>query len=299
MPKNTRAPRSLLVATIVSLFFLPAFLSAQIRIVGSDMLGGGITSELARFAKRNDLDIRVNLKGSEPALHSLKRNEADLAVIIVGPRLSDVDADYIVRPAAYQAAIIVVRDAVTLTEITFDQLSGIYNEGATSNFRRWADLNVRAGSWSQRTIQPIALDPRNSLSFELVRSVAFAGVRTLKPSVTLTETPAAALARIKAEESAIAILPLPPPAGSGLKTLLVSPRRGETAYQPTPENLHAGTYPFRLRVQFVFRKDNAARLRSVLRELLSEDAEKMWKAAGFTPLPAAARNELVFELENL
>ncbi len=286
---------------ILALFVLPAsvFAQEQIRIVGSDMLGDGISREISRFAKRNDLDVRLNLKGSEPALHALKRNEADLAVIIVGPRLSDVDAEYIVRPAAYQAAVIVVQEAVTLTEITYDQLSGIYNEGATSNFRRWADLNVRGGSWAQRTIQPIALDARKSLTFELVRSVAFAGVRTLKSSLVFVENPAAALARLKTEESGIAILPQPPPAGSGLKTLLVSPRRGETAYQPTAENLHAGHYPFRLRVQFVFRKDNTARLRPVLRELLGADSEKMWLAAGFTPLPAAARNDVIFELENL
>ncbi|EIP96549.1 hypothetical protein OpiT1DRAFT_00967 [Opitutaceae bacterium TAV1] len=296
--------RSLFSCLAAAALALPAALPGQspgpIRIAGSDMLAAEMTRELTSFAQHNDLKLELDFKGSTTALLALRNNQADLAIAIIGPLSPKLDDRFIARPAAWQTAVIAVSESGTsLNQITFNQLAGIYNQSETTNIRRWADLGV-PGVQAQRTIRPIAISQRASLTSELALATASAGgEHALKSTVTVVDTAAAALARLAGDESGIAILPLTPPTTPNIKVLLVSRSREDTAYAPTPENLQSGTYPFRLPVQFVFRKEDAARLRPVLRELLSEEAEKMWTAAGFVPLPVPVRNELVFELETL
>ncbi|MDR1280979.1 MAG: substrate-binding domain-containing protein [Opitutaceae bacterium] len=295
--------RSLFTCLVATALALPVKLpgQSQIRIAGSDMFAAEMTRELTSFAQRNDLKLELGFKGSTAALLALRNNEADLAIAVIGPLSPKPDDRFITRPAAWQTAVIAICESgASLNQITFDQLAGIYNQSETTNIRRWADLGV-PGVQAQRTIRPIAISQRSSLTSELALATASAGGdHALKSTVTVVDTAAAALARLVGDESGIAILPLASQATTpAIKVLLVSRSREDTAYAPTPENLQSGTYPFRLPVQFVFRKEDAARLRPVLRELLSEDAEKMWTAAGFVPLPVSVRNELVFELETL
>lgn len=270
-------------------------LSAQIRIVGTDLLGEKLSAELNRFADANEYPLTLSLEGSSSGLSLLRTGQADLGFIILAPGEAPPGPDYRIVPIAYQTAVVIAREAIPIAQLSYPQLAGIYGASEQTNFRRWGDLGV-TGPWAQRTILAAALNRPASLSFDLVRHHALRNPQ-IKPTVLFFDDPGIATLRIAGDEGGIAIVSTPPARMDGLKILLVSRTGLDVAYGPTPDNLHNGDYPLRLPINLIFRTTDTARLNFLLRHLLSEEMIDVWNQSGVVPLPIQARNQIAFDLE--
>lgn len=270
---------------------------AEVRVVGSDLLGKEFTEGLKAYSKRNDWGVTLKLEGSRTALEQLQSGLGDLGLIMLSPGEKIPTAPYVALPVAYQTAVVVVPAALPLTQITFAQLNVIYGDEAQSGLRRWGDLGV-TGEWAQRNILPNILGPSGGLSHDLFRYTALT-TPALRPTVGVQSSLAECIGRIRGEEGGMAVLPLLPAGQTRLKTLLVARGAQDVAFGPTPDNIHSGDYPIRLPVYLVFRKDATKRLQPVLRHLLSEEGTALWEKAQLVPLPVQVRNQQIFDLEVL
>ena len=270
---------------------------AEVRVVGSDLLGAGFASTLTAYAQRNDLGLTLQLEGSHAGMEKLESGRAELALMFFSPKEKLPTDPFVVWPVAYHTAVVVVPASLPLTQITFDQLNSIYGDVAQSGLKRWSDLGV-TGEWSHRNILPNLVGPSGGLTCDLFRYTVLQAP-ALRPTVSMQSSLAESLTRIRGEEGGIAVLPLLPSNQPRLKALLVARGGQDVAFGPTSDNLHSGDYPIRLPVYLVFRKEAAKRLQSTLRYLLSEDAVPLWESAQLVPLPLRIRNQQIFELETL
>lgn len=284
--------------------FLPLFLLslcasvfAEVRVVGSDLLGKDFASGIAAYSKRNDLGLRLSMQGSRAGLEQLKAGLADIGIVVFSPEEKQPGAPFVVLPVAYQTAVVVVPSSMPLSQITFAQLNTIYGDEAQVGLRRWNDFGV-TGEWATRNVLPNILGPSGGLSYDLFRYTVLS-TPTLRPTVGVQSTLSESLTRIRGDEGGMAVLPLLPSGQTRLKTLLVARGPQDVAFGPTADNIHSGDYPIRLPMYLVFRKDAAKRLQTTLRYLLSEDAVPLWEKAQLVPLPIQVRNQQIFDLEVL
>lgn len=266
-----------------------------LRVAGSDLLAGPFQKDLETFAERNDLQVAFDLKGSRLGLEALQKGRADFALLVFGAQDPRPGPEYSSAVIGYFASVVVVPSSVSLTQISYAQLAGVFGASEVSTYRRWSEIGV-LGEWAQRSISAMALRRSTGLSLDLFRYSVLQKPE-LKPTVSLLDSVDEAYARLRGEEGGIAILPSAPPENLGLKVLLVAKGSGDVAYPPTAENLHTGDYPLRLAVHVVFRKGEAGRFVPLLRHMLADETAPVFAAAGVTPLPVQARNQLVFDLE--
>jgi phosphate transport system substrate-binding protein len=267
----------------------------RIRIAGSDLLGEALQRSFESFAADGDRTLAYEMRGSRLGLAALQAGEAELALLVFGAQDPKPGPEVTHVVIGYLTTVVVVPAGLSLSQLHYGQLAGIFGASELNNFRRWSEVGA-LGEWAPRTISAMALRRSSGLSLDLFR---YSVLQTpeLKPTVALVETPEIAFQRLRGEEGGIAIMASPPPEDLGLKVLLVSKNPGDTAYPPTPENLHTGDYPLRLPVYLAFRRGEAGRFGYLLRHLLSDEAAPTLQAAGLMPLPVQARNQLVFDLE--
>lgn len=272
---------------------LPA---AEIRLAGSDLVGGALAPAVEKFGRENDVRIVTNLDGTRPGLDRLRAGDADVVVFALPPDERPPGDPFVVRVLGYQPAVIVVPEAAPLTQLTLAQAQGIFAATGAQSISLWGELGL-TGEWRTRTITVQAVAPGAALTVPLFRRFALNGaeMKTLASYGTLERV----LERVRTSENAIGIVPVVPAAGSGLRAIALAPSVRDPAHLPTPEALHDGSYPCRLPLYVAFRREAAPRLLTFLRFLLSDECGEVFSRAQFVPLPISARNQLVFELEEL
>jgi len=294
-----RLPPLLASASLAASLFASSLLGADaIRLTGSDLLDEALRPNLVEFAKQNELALAFDLRGSRLGLEALQAGKADLGLLVFAAQDPKPGPEFSSVVFGYLTSVVVVPADLSLTQISFPQLAGIFGANELNNYKRWSEVGA-LGGWAPRTISAMALRRSAGLSLDLFRYNVLQKPE-LKPTVALLDTADEVYARLTGEEGGIALLPAAPQPGSKLKVLLVSKgtRAGDVAYPPTSENLHTGDYPLRLPVHLVFRKGEAARIGRVARHLLADETIPALQAAGVVPLPVQARNQLVFDLEN-
>lgn len=269
--------------------------AAPIRLAGSDLLDGALRQELESFAKATDLSLSFDLRGSRLGMEALRTNKADLGLLVFAADEAKPGPEYSTAVIGYLTSVLVVPQDITLTQISYDQLAGIFGASEQNNFKRWMEIGA-LGDWAPRAISAMALSRDNGLATDIFRFNVLQ-MRELKPTVTVLPDAAKVYDRLRGEEGGIAIMATPPPANTGLKVLLIAKRAKDVAYGPTAENLHTGDYPISLPVHLVFRKGEAGNLGLLIRHLLSDATQPAMDRAGLVPLPVQARNQLIFDLE--
>jgi phosphate transport system substrate-binding protein len=292
-----RFPAFLAPALVSLALVVPPSSAAELRLAGSDLLESALVKNLESFAAANDLKISFNLRGSRLGLEALENGEADIGLMVFGTHDKKPGLGWNSATIGYLTSVIVVPADVSLTQINYAQLSGVFGASEQNNYRRWSEIGA-LGEWAPRAISGMALRRTTGLSLDLFRYYVLQNPE-LKPTIAQLDSPEEAYQRLLGEEGGIAILPSAPPANLKLKVLLLAKGANEVAYPPTAENLHTGDYPLRMPVQLVFRKGEAGRFSPLLRHLVSDEAAPAWKAAGVTPLPLQARNQLGFQLETM
>ena len=285
-------------AFAASLFVSSLSGADAIRLAGSDLLDAALRPNLESFAKQNELALSFELRGSRLGLEALQAGKADLGLLVFAEQDPKPGPEFSSAVFGYLTSVVVVPADVTITQISFPQLAGIFGASELNSYKRWSEIGA-LGTWAPRSISCMALRRSAGLSLDLFRYNVLQKPE-VKPTVALLDSADEIYTRLLGEEGGIAILPSPPPASMKLKVLLVakSGGAGDVAYPPTSENLHTGDYPLRLPVHVVFRKGEASKVSRVIKHLLADETLPALQAAGVVPLPVQARNQLVFDIEN-
>ncbi len=271
--------------------------AAPIRVAGSDLFAAALEPELQRFAKSSEVELTVALQGSRVGLEALEKGGADLALLVIGGDEPKPGVTLQAVTVGYLTSVFLVPSAVDLTQVSFNQLGGVFGSSESLTLKRWSELGV-SGAYAARVITPLVAR-RDALAYDLFRYTALK-TPEYKTTVVTVEDAATLYGRLAGlDEGGLALVSTPPAANLPLKVLLVAKGDRDVAYGPTAENLHSGDYPLRLPVQMVFRKSDAKRLNGVMRMLLADETAPALLKAGIIPLPVQARNQVVFELENL
>ena len=274
-----------------------AVAAAEIRVVGSDLLGEGFARAVAEFARQNDTAVKLDLRGTRPGLADLEAGRADLGIFLLGAAEAPPSGDLVSRVMGYQVTVAVVPAKSPLTQVTVAHLRGIFGDSAKESFTRWGDLNL-TGEWAARPIALHALSPQAGLAWPLFRRHIL-GETTPKAAVQLAATDGALAQRLAAADNGIGVSGAGVAGHAALRVLAVAAGPTEPAYAPTAENVHRGSYPLRLALHVAFPRAAAPQLQRFLKFLLADETAAALAPAHFVPLPRGARNQLVFELEEM
>lgn len=285
--------RNLLVVGLIGL--IGSACAAELRIVGSDLLGADFTKACYVFSIREATPLAVIFDGSRPGLDQLKSGRADLALLTLPPADEPDASVFASLPLAWHRVVVIVPAVIPLERVTFSELAAVFGVGVPVSHNRWGDLGL-TGEWSSSPITPLAPATRLGLTSENFRH-AVLGDSALKPSVGRYDSAADLLQHLAGDSRAIALAPSLPAGATGLKLLSVALRSGDPAFSPTPENLHSGDYPLRLPLRIVFRREATAKLLPVLRWLLSDAAAVALERAEIVPVPESLRRQQVLALE--
>ncbi|HUR56906.1 MAG TPA: hypothetical protein VM029_04295 [Opitutaceae bacterium] len=267
---------------------------AEIRIVGTDLLGVEFSKALYECAGRHRLGIRLALDGSRPGLDQLKAGRADLALVVAPTDGKETPAGFCSVVVGYFRVLVLVPAACPLERISFDQLAAVFGSEGTTGAVRWSELGV-GGEWEGNVVAAVAPEVGTGLALEHFRHVVLRGT-ALRSNVARFDSPAD-LAAMFTEGRRVLAIAAAPPAGAAAKILPVARRPLGEAFTPTAENVHAGHYPLRLPVRLVFRRETVLALKPLLDFLLGDGAVAPLTGAGVIAVPRPAREELVFALE--
>ena len=270
---------------------------AEVRVVGTDLLGVDVSRVLYEFSSRAEFPLALTLDGSRPGLDHLKSGTADLALLVLAPDEARAVAGFESVTLAYHCVVVLVSAVVPLEQVTLDQLRDIFGEGGAGNLSRWGDLGL-GGDIAASAIVPHVPVAGQGITAEFFRQTVLQE-RPFRSSVVRDASPAEMALRLAGDRRALALAPARPSNAPGLKIVPVAVRTNEPAYSPTPENLHSGDYPLGLPLRIVFRRESERMLRPLLRFLLSDDFAPLLEHAGVIPLAPAARRQQSLAFEKL
>lgn len=267
---------------------------AEVRVVGTDLLGVEFSKALYDFAGRSRMPLALAFEGSRPGLDRLKSGQADLAMIILPAGEEQATTGFESIVVAYQCVVVLVAPACPLERVTCEQLAAIFGTEGSAGGIRWSELGCD-GESGPSLIVPTAPDVGMHLTLEYFRqAVLRRGV--LRPGIGRYRLRTELSALFAGESRVLAIAPAPPePEVAKVIAVAMGPK--SPAFLPTPENVHAGNYGLRLPVRVIFRRETRAALRPLLRFLQGDEAAGPFAAAGMVPLPPAIRAQQVLALD--
>ena len=275
-----------------------AVTAAELRVVGSDLLGLEFTKAFYEFSGRKGVRLALALDGSRPGLADLKADRADLALLILPPAELSLLDDFETRPLGYVPVLIGVPAGCPITEITFEQLALVF--GAGEGLRapvHWKDLGV-AGEWSEKLILPLVPQGALGVGADFFRQVVL-NEASFNTAVRRYASPRDLVEEFPSDSRAIALVSaIPVGMASRLRAIPVARRAGQRAVAPTPENLYTGNYPLRLTVHLVFRTDRRLTLTALFDFLWSDAAARELERADVVPVPSKYRAELRQRMES-
>lgn len=292
-----RISEILVVAGVVAGAALADAAPGELRVVGTDLLGGGFAEAIKTYARNNELPLKLALEGSHAGLAQLESGAADFGLLVLPPGAEPPGTLFKSVPLGYHVVVLLVPASNPLPQITYRELGGVYGESESTSFTRWGELGL-TGAWASRSIAPQAASAGTGLALELFRRVALSDGK-LRSVVLLQETTDSLLRKLEADEGSIALAGRVTLASEKIRILPVAKADRDVAFGPTPENVHAGDYPLRLPLWLVVRRETGRTQLNFLRFLLSDDVAPLLERAGLVVVPLSARNQFSFDLEQL
>ena len=276
--------------------FAASVLTAQtLRLGGSDILRPVVADEVAKLSKSAGLDVSVDMRGTYLALPEILDGKSDVAIIVLpaGRKLPDGLRAF---PFAFQAAVVVVNDVNPIEEISTKQLFDIYSRKAEPRAESWRQIGV--SDVSLRDIMAISTSFSDNMVIELFKNSALDG-SNLGTWVNMIPKKQDILNTIKTNNSAIAVV-AKASTGDMMKVLPVSKSSGGSksyAYKPDVESVSSGDYPMTLPFYIVFKPENQAKVKPLVKILLGEKIAKCLDDSDFYSAPENSRKKSIFELD--
>lgn len=276
---------------LIGLAMLASGAPAEVRVLGSDLMGPAFRVALEHFGAEQARPVRLELQGSRAARDALVSGVAGVALVVTPEPETAWPEGWVALPLAYHTLVVVTAPDAPVNQLDLAQLREIFGAG-TATLTRWDDLGA-PGEWRGRQVQPLLVGDQAGLTHDLLRHGVLRTV-ALKNTVVVLARPDEVAARVRTAPGGLGLLPAAP---VDLKVLALAAGPGEVAFGPTPENVHAGDYPLRVPVRLVFPRATASEHLALLRFLLGDEVAAANRSDGLVPVPRAVRQQLALALE--
>lgn len=266
--------------------------AAELRVVGSDLLGLDFTRAFYAFSGGEGIKLALAFEGSRAGYEQVRSGRADLGLMVLPQDNAGEWPGMRKAIVGHHQVVVLVPAACPLDRISLPQLAALFGaRDAATKSVRWGDLGA-TGEWNDHAIVPVAPESGVGLTAEFFRREVLRG-GGWRTSVRRYTTSTELAAHWAGEGRPIALAAAVPVGDAGVKVLSVAAGAGMAApaVTPTSATLAAGTYPLRVPVQVVFRSEHAARVSRLLEFVFSEEAARALDRAEIVPLPGAARAE--------
>lgn len=271
--------------------------AAELRVVGSDLLGLDFTRAFYAFSGREGLTLALAFEGSRAGFDQVRSGRADLGLMVL-PQDNGRDSPELRKAIiGHHQVVVLVPAACPLERISLAQLAAVFGaREAAGKTLRWGDIGA-TGEWSELALVPVAPESGVGITAEYFRSVVLRE-GPWNGQVRRYATPAELAAHWTRESRAMALVATAPRADPTVKVLPVAAGAGATAVAvaPTPATLAAGAYPLRVPVWVVFRVEKRTAVEPLQRFLFSDAAARALEQADIVPLPAGVRAERLRDL---
>ncbi|MDV7393788.1 substrate-binding domain-containing protein, partial [Arthrospira platensis SPKY1] len=136
--------------------------SADLRVLGSDLLAGALQQAIQEFAQASDLSVEVALTGSSLARRELNSGNAGLALLASPEGRLSIPGHTSV-PIAFQVVTVIVHESNPVSQLSLPQLASIFAQGTEVNIEDWGALGG-TGVWRARKINANAIRMRNNIA---------------------------------------------------------------------------------------------------------------------------------------
>lgn len=318
-------------------------LKGVIRVYGFGMGGVVETWEQGFRALHPDVAFENTLPTSDAAIPGLATHIADLGVDGGEPSLTEALVFYethgrhpssiVVASGAYDVEgrsngpVVFVNSANPLSQLTLDQLDGIFGSertgglrgfvwtplearGPDKNIRTWGQLGLK-GKWADKPIQTYGHAASGTARFFQLkvlgnsdkwnpnyRGYVETGSKQIAPEDKAQRLGARAMLadELAHDPYGVAWSIMSQAKGiKGIKAIALAPRGGGAAVAPTGESFQDRSYPLVRSIYIYFDRAPGApldpKLDAFLHYVLSPDAQAMVAAGGYLPLPEATVRE--------
>jgi phosphate transport system substrate-binding protein len=272
--------------------------SGNLNSVGSDTLNNLMTYWAEEFrAKYPNVNIQVEGKGSSTAPPALIQGTAQLGPMSRKMKDSEIEKfeeRYGFKPTAIGVALdslgVFLNKDNPIDALSLQQLDAIFSKnrkgGAPEDITVWGQLGLKG----EYAMMPISIYGRNSASGTygyFKKHALFKG--DYKDTVKEQPGSASVVQSVTEDKGGIGYSGIGYKT-SGVKAIALSKKDGDTAYEPTYENVLNGKYPLgRMLYIYVVKKPNEPLPKLVeefLRFVLSKEGQKIVVKDGYLPLPA-------------
>lgn len=280
-------------ATLLLLCLCPLLASAQVRVVGSDLLKPALEPILEGYRSEGGERVEVKLNGSLAGSTAWADGKADILIEAILPG-KPVPHDAVAL--AYSAVVVQVHKSNPVRELTLQQLASIYGQRVGAPLQRWGEVGV-SGVLVNRAITPFIFEDRNSILLDQFRDSVL-GNHQLRASVKRLTTTAEVQLTIGGDQGAIIVTDRLPPADSSARALPISKGgSGDFAFGPTDQNIHYGEYPLRLGYYIRYKNSEDKDIKGVLAVLLGDETAQRLNRQGFISTPQSLRKRFLQELD--
>ncbi len=263
--------------------------AADVRMVGSDLLGRELLVAVQRFASQNGLALTVALDGSRPGLDQLKNGRAQIGLVTLPKGEFPDEAVFVSRTIAWHCALVLVSGGNPLERVTMGELAAVFGTGVGSGYNRWGDLGL-TGDWSGSPITALAPAPGAGITTEFFRHAVLGG-QPMKSQIIRYASSEEFEQRAAADRRVMALAGNRPKNLFEAKILSLAAGPNDPAFPPTPENIVSGDYPLRLGVRIVYRRDAESALTKLLAWLWSDEVAEILGRTDLVAEPASGRRQ--------
>jgi phosphate transport system substrate-binding protein len=283
--------------------------SGNLNSVGSDTLNNLMTYWSEEFrAKYPNVNIQVEGKGSSTAPPALIQGTAQLGPMSRKMKDSEIEKfeeRYGFKPTTIGVALdslgVFLNKDNPIDALSLQQLDAIFSKnrkgGAPEDITVWGQLGLKG----EYAMMPISIYGRNSASGTygyFKKHALFKG--DYKDTVKEQPGSASVVQSVTEDKGGIGYSGIGYKT-SGVKAIALSKKDGDTAYEPTYENVLNGKYPLgRMLYINVVKKPNEPLPKVVeefIRFVLSKEGQKIVVKDGYLPLPAKVAEQQLEKLK--
>jgi phosphate transport system substrate-binding protein len=240
-----------------------------------------------------DVEVEVSGGGSGVGLAALTKGAVDIANASRDIKPTEVEQAQkntgrkpVGFTVGFDALAVYVHKDNPLSEITLEQLAGIYAEGGKTT--RWSELGVRIPGVSDDTIVRVSRQS-SSGTYEFFREHALGnkdfrlGSRDLNGSKEVVELVGGTLTAIGYSGMGYAT--------PAVKMLKVASKASAPAVAPTVAGVHDGTYPMARSLHLYTLGEPQGAVKQYIDWILSDAGQKVVEESGYVPVPPDQRRK--------